>query len=128
MPSRTEPQSIVVVACGGRGYDDAAFVDHTLDGIHDNRGIAKLVTGGASGADLLSERWATRRKVPNVMYGADWKRHGRKAGPMRNQEMLDAEKPDLVVAFPGGKGTADMVRRARAADVPVIEVSPPPKL
>lgn len=45
--------------------------------------------------------------------------NGKAAGPIRNQRMLDEGKPDLVVAFPGGRGTADMVRRAKAAGVPV---------
>lgn len=43
----------------------------------------------------------------------------RAAGPIRDQEMLDKGKPDLVVAFLGNRGTADMVRRAREAGVPV---------
>ena len=47
---------------------------------------------------------------------ADWTKHGKAAGPIRNQKMLD-ECPDLVVAFPGGKGTADMVRRAMKAGI-----------
>lgn len=57
------------------------------------------------------------------MYPANWLKYGRMAGAMRNQQMLDEEEVDLVVAFPGGKGTADMVRRARAAGIEVREVS-----
>lgn len=51
-----------------------------------------------------------------------WKDHGKAAGPIRNQLMLDDFKPDLVVAFPGGKGTADMVKKAQDAGVTVILV------
>lgn len=47
----------------------------------------------------------------------------RSAGPKRNQRMLDKGKPDLVLAFPGGDGTADMVRKAKSAGVPIIEVA-----
>jgi hypothetical protein len=57
--------------------------------------------------------------VPVVRYPADWARHGNAAGLVRNQQMLDDGKPDLAVAFPGGKGTADMVRRARKAGIPI---------
>jgi hypothetical protein len=57
------------------------------------------------------------------VYQADWKGLGRKAGPIRHQQMLDESQPALVVAFPGGRGTADMVCRARGADIEVIEVS-----
>ena len=51
---------------------------------------------------------------------AEWHRLGRKAGPIRNQRMLDEGKPDLVVAFPGGTGTAGMVALACKAGVRVI--------
>lgn len=54
-------------------------------------------------------------------FPADWRKYGKSAGPLRNQQMIDEGKPDLVVAFPGGTGTADMVRRAKAAGIRVIE-------
>jgi hypothetical protein len=57
------------------------------------------------------------------VYRAEWSTHGRSAGPRRNALMLDRERPVLVVAFPGGTGTRDMVRRARAAQVPVLSRS-----
>lgn len=53
---------------------------------------------------------------------ADWKTHGKRAGSIRNQKMIDDYHPQLVVAFPGGAGTADMVRRARAAGIEVREI------
>jgi UDP-N-acetylmuramoylalanine-D-glutamate ligase len=53
---------------------------------------------------------------------ADCETHGRSADPIRNRRTLDEGKPDLVVAFPGGRGTAHMVSQARAAGVRVIEV------
>jgi hypothetical protein len=55
-------------------------------------------------------------------FPAEWDKRGRIAGPVRNALMLDVGKPDLVVVFPGGRGTADCVRQARAAGVQVIEV------
>jgi hypothetical protein len=55
----------------------------------------------------------------------DWKTHGKAGGPIRNQMMLDDYKPQVVIAFPGGSGTADMVRRAHATQgIDVIEVKP----
>lgn len=47
---------------------------------------------------------------------------GKAAGPIRNQRMLDDGKPDRVLAFPGGRGTANMVKLAKAAGVPVHEI------
>lgn len=68
--------------------------------------------------------WARRSHVPVESYPADWRR-GKGAGPERNARMLAEGWPDLVVAFPGGRGTADMVRRAKAAGVRVVEVVEP---
>lgn len=82
-----------------------------------------IIQGGAGGADALARGWAFSRRQELVNIPADWKTFGKAAGPIRNQAMLVKWSPDLVVAFTGGRGTADMVNRARAAGVPVIEVS-----
>lgn len=112
-----------VLVCGGRDFHDVALLIRTLNHYHDQYGQKlRIINGGATGADRLAAEWAERRHVPVQTYWAYWKTHGKKAGPIRNQRMLDEGKPDLVVAFPGGRGTADMVRRARAAGVPVKEV------
>jgi hypothetical protein len=82
-----------------------------------------LIHGGARGADRLADRFAKAHGWHVDEYLADWKTHGKRAGPIRNQRMLDEGRPQLVVAFPGGRGTADMVDRARAAGVSVRVVS-----
>lgn len=70
-----------------------------------------------------------REVIEERRYPAQWSLHGRSAGPRRNQRMLDEGRPDLVLAFPGARGTADLVRRAQAAGVLVAhldsEVFPP---
>lgn len=112
-----------VLVCGGRDYSDYDTVIDVLNDVEMTFGpIKAIIHGGASGADLLGSRWgfATGRSV--MPFKANWNLHGKAAGPIRNQLMLDKAKPDLVVAFPGGKGTADMVARAKAANVKVIEV------
>lgn len=119
-----------VLVCGGRDFTDEKSAFEALDGI----GATYIVEGGqrtrdpetgeiVGGADFLAYRWASARDVSGCTYDADWAKHGRAAGPIRNQRMLDEGKPDLVVAFPGGRGTADMVRRAKAAGVPVKEIA-----
>jgi len=85
--------------------------------------ISSIIAGGARGADTMAKHLAHAWNVPFRMFKADWNKHGKAAGPLRNQRMLDEGKPDLVVAFPGGRGTADMVRRARAAGIEVREIS-----
>lgn len=109
-----------ILVCGGRTFNDATLVNSILSEI----APTVLINGGAPGADRLARMWAGYRCVPTFTFPADWERKGPSAGPQRNQAMIDIGKPDLVVAFPGGRGTADMVRRAKKAGIPVREVSP----
>jgi predicted Rossmann-fold nucleotide-binding protein len=120
-PVNTHSDTIMLV-CGGRNYTDKARLSATLNELLHARGIIRIIAGGAKGADTLAEEWAKACGVPCYVYMANWAKLGRNAGPIRNQQMLDEGKPNLVVAFPGGRGTADMVRRARAAGIEVIEV------
>ena len=111
-----------VLVCGGRMYNKQDHVFSTMDRWNEASCIEVIITGKAPGADRLAKNWARSRGIKVVEVPAEWPLHGRKAGPIRNQKMLDEEKPDLVVAFPGGKGTRDMVRRSRAAGVRTVEV------
>lgn len=85
-------------------------------------GTHVIIHGAAPGADSVAARWAERHDVPALAFPAKWKKHGKAAGPLRNAQMLAEGRPDIVIAFPGGKGTADMKSRARAAGVQVVEV------
>ena len=115
-----------VLVCGGRNFADSDLVLETLDKIQAETPIDTVIHGGARGADSEAEYWAGLRQVDSHIYRPKWSAEGLRAGPLRNARMLDDGKPDLVVAFPGGRGTsdgtADMVRRARAAGIEVIEV------
>lgn len=110
-----------VLVCGGRDYADADYVNGLLDNIHRRKRIDVLIHGGAPGADTMAHEWAVSRAVARMVFPADWKAHGRAAGPIRNQQMIDEGMPDLVVAFPGGRGTRDMARRAKKAGIQLIE-------
>jgi hypothetical protein len=110
-----------VIICGGRQYWNWDYLKAKLDGIHAETPITHVIQGGARGADTLASRWASQANVPQTCIEADWKRYGRIAGPIRNNEMADL-KPDAVIAFPGGKGTACMIGIARARKIPVIKV------
>lgn len=112
--------------CGGRDFDDEKFLFAKLDHLTSkiNRPIV-VITGGAEGADYLAGQWAYHARHTVINYYADWKKHGKSAGPIRNTEMLDTEKPDIVIAFPGGSGTADCVRQAKQRNIPVREVRMP---
>jgi YspA, cpYpsA-related SLOG family len=112
-----------VIVCGGRDFKDWQFLAATLDALDAETPFDRLATGAAPGADTLADSWARSRGVRVERYYALWRTHGRAAGPIRNQKMLDDEHPDLVIAFPGGVGTADMVTRSKAAGVPVKEIA-----
>jgi hypothetical protein len=118
-----------VLVCGGRDFGDKAktaewdFVQKTLDVYLDKYGKdLVIINGAAKGADCASSMWALRNVVPFYEYHAEWDKYGKRAGYLRNQQMLDEGKPDLVIAFPGGHGTKMMVDIARKAGVPVEEV------
>lgn len=104
-----------VLVCGGRTYAEQGRVSEVLDELRPT----ELITGGAKGADRLAENWARFNRVPVDVFPAQWAVHGRGAGPIRNQQMIDAGQPELVLAFPGGSGTADLVARAQAANIPI---------
>lgn len=114
-----------ILVTGGRNYANVAKVFETLDKLDAEHTIKLIIHGGAEGADSIADHWASLRWCHCSVYMADWDTYGKAAGPRRNAEMLANSKPDLVVAFPGGRGTADMVRRARAAGVRVVEVVEP---
>lgn len=111
-----------LLVTGGRDYSDVDRLTLELDGWLDLHPDMTLVHGACpSGADYYADAWAKARSIPTERYPADWKRHGRGAGPKRNQVMADT-KPDVALAFPGGAGTADCVRRLKAAGVSVYEL------
>lgn len=110
-----------VLVCGGRKFNDAMTLGAWLGGIHKKQGIDLLIEGGAPGADTMAKAFAIWANIPVKTFPADWSRHGPAAGPLRNRQMLEEGKPDLVVAFEGGKGTANMVKQARDAGVRVLE-------
>jgi predicted Rossmann-fold nucleotide-binding protein len=106
-----------VLVCGGRNYVDRDAVYRELDATAAKHGWLTIIEGGAAGADRLGRKWAKLHFHGVVTVEADWPTYGKAAGPIRNARMLSEAKPDLVLAFPGGVGTMDMVRQAREAGV-----------
>lgn len=113
---------IVVLVCGGRYFSDYGMLERVLDRRHKLERFIKLVHGAARGADSMAGNWADHRGVLVAAYPAEWELYGKSAGHRRNALMLEREKPDLVIAFPGGRGTADMVGKAHAANVRVMRI------
>src|SRR5438309_11662350 len=98
-----------VLVCGGRDYKQTAQVQRVLSAMHETEPMTLVISGGARGVDLMGANWAYNAGIKVVLFRARWSEHGLQAGPIRNQMMLDEGKPDRVVAFPGGRGTQDMI-------------------
>lgn len=111
-----------VIVCGSRDWTDYKAVCDELDLL---KGVTFVIEGGATGADALARKWAFAAGVPVAEVPANWDRYGKGAGSIRNSWMLKLS-PDLVVAFhkDGSRGTADMIRQAEAAGIPVRVVRP----
>lgn len=115
-----------VLVCGGRDYLNETAIKKALNSLRCEHGPLVVIQGGAKGADRIAREWCySQPSGLMINEPADWASHGRAAGPIRNQKMLDEHRPDMVLAFAGGAGTNDMVRRARKAGVTVIEYDRP---
>lgn len=113
-----------VLVCGGRHYNHRRVLFEVLDNLVIERGpIEVVIHGNASGADALADSWAKMRNVTSIPVQAEWYKHGKAAGPIRNRRMITEHAPDLVVAFPGGDGTGNMIGLAKKADIEVVIIS-----
>lgn len=120
-----------LLVCGGGDYDSSEVFNHLeAFGYGDIeyvtgkpcRKVDVVIHGGAQGADMGAAQWGKSEGATVLEFAAEWKKYGKRAGPLRNQKMIDHGKPEVVIAFAGGRGTADMVRRAVAAGLPVMRV------
>jgi hypothetical protein len=111
-----------ILICGGRDYNNKDKVYEILDKALSVFSDLHIIHGAASGADSLAGDWANERQMAWTAYPANWNEYGKRAGYIRNTQMLNEGKPDLVIAFPGGKGTQMMINLAEAAKVPVKKV------
>lgn len=108
-----------VIVTGDRNWDDPVTIQNELAKLPPD---STVVHGDCRGADRWAGRLARELGLTVVAWPAEWKKHGRKAGPIRNQEMVDSGA-DLVLAFHPdlgrSKGTRDCVRRAQRARIQV---------
>lgn len=118
---------LTLVVAGSRDLGDGAYahVSAAIDrwcAEHANGKEVRIVEGGARGADRLAAQYARVRMVPHRQVRALWHVHGRGAGPIRNQQMIDEADGLVVVRFPDSRGSADVLRRARSRGIPVVDV------
>lgn len=127
-----------IIVCGGRDFarivfdndlsdmkravKESSLLIRALNAARDRLYMDVLIHGGATGADTAAASWADSVEMEVIEYRANWTAFGLAAGPIRNQRMIDDGRPDYVLAFPGGSGTSDMVKRAEAASVVVHRI------
>jgi len=109
-----------VLICGSRNWTNKKIIEDFIKSLPKGTWI---IEGGCRGADKIAKEVAICNGYGLSEYPALWHRYGKAAGPIRNQKMLNDSKPDVVVAFHDnlekGKGTKDMVNRAKKAGIPV---------
>jgi hypothetical protein len=125
----SEYTGVTLLVTGSRDWEDVGVVGAALTKAIKGWGVTHLVHGDARGADRLAARCAAWCLGPDRVkaFPADWKKHGKAAGVLRNQQMLREANPDVCLAFsatPITRGTQDMVNRCLRAGVPTFHVTP----
>lgn len=118
---------MIVLACGSRDWDQWGVIEYVLSTLHFQRRISKLIHGACRGADRMAGELARRLAIEVQEYPADWKKFGKRAGPIRNRRMLTDGRPNLILAFHDSlthsKGTRDMVESAMESSIEVWVIS-----
>lgn len=113
-----------VVVTGGRDkndYNSHRMVRAVLDTLSHTTEVH--VGDCSTGIDKIATDYCERNDMLGAIHQADWDRHGKAAGPIRNREMLeDAGKDAIVIAFPGGRGTENCVKQAKELGMIVLRV------
>jgi len=110
-----------VLICGDRNWNNYDSILRVVKRLKKKYKEVTIIEGECRGADKMAKRAAIECGLPYVGYPAKWDKYGKKAGPVRNQQMLDCENPDMVIAFhkniAKSKGTKDMINRAKKAGI-----------
>jgi len=113
-----------VLICGSRNFSNKTVIENIMKGFLSD---TVIIQGGARGADALAKEIAKALHLTCVEYPADWAKHGKAAGAIRNAQMLKEGKPNIVYAFyevyGNSPGTRDMVTKAEKAKICVYEYS-----
>ncbi|HKZ11449.1 MAG TPA: DUF2493 domain-containing protein [Rhodanobacteraceae bacterium] len=122
MRRERNPNTLRVIVCGGREFNDKAMLSRVLWYVHERRGIAEVIHGGQRGAEQMANRWCFEMGIRRVEVRAEWGRYGStKALMIRNRQMF-ALQPHGVIAFPSDRNSQTMVQSARELHVPVLDV------
>lgn len=110
---RIQKMPFRIIIAGSRDFNNYELLKNKLDSLLANKNDIEIVSGTCNGADLLGERYGLENNYPINRFPADWDKFGKRAGPLRNEQMAD--NTDALVAFWDGKsrGTNDMIENAK---------------
>ena len=125
----TKPKHVRMIVAGGRSFSNYEALANSIEAyLRDSNivyGQLEIVSGGCAGVDLLGERFANERGIAITRFPAQWKKYGRAAGIIRNQEMIDytadGTSRGILIAFWDGKskGTGYTVKHSEKAGIEV---------
>lgn len=110
------------IIAGSRDFDDYNMLCDIVDIFHRKYKITQVVSGKAKGVDTFGEYWAKSKMIPIEQFPADWDKHGKAAGPIRNSYMADYAEALIAICLKESRGTLDMIRKAKEKGLVVMEV------
>ena len=113
--AETNGTHIRLAIVGSRTFNDMDLLEKSIVNIARITDIACVISGGASGADTLAEKFALKYGIPMSIHAAQWNKFGKRAGYLRNKEIVN--DADQVIAFwdgasPGTKITIDLATKS----------------
>jgi len=110
-----------VAVIGSRTFKDTQLLESILTEYKTK--ITCIISGGANGADQLAEAWANNNDIVTMIFKPDWKMHGRAAGVIRNQDII--QNCDICIAFWDGtsKGTSNSISLCKKYNKPVTIIN-----
>lgn len=127
----TPTYGLKLAIVGSRGFSDypllcQTMLDHFYDWDHSEEGsewrIDEVISGGAIGADSLGARWADEHDVALTVFRPDWEKHGKRAGFLRNEDIIKASTHVLAFWDSISRGTANSLSIAKRLKKPTLVV------
>lgn len=109
------------IIAGSRTITKYTHVAKAIDDAQSKGGITitEVISGGADGVDRIGEEWAKKHRIPLRIVKADWRKHGKQAGILRNAEMAKHADALIAVWDSISKGTEHMISQATRAGLKV---------
>lgn len=109
---------------GSRSFSDYELLCKEVSKFED---IELIISGGASGADLLGERYAREHKIPTKIFYPDWKKFGQRAGFLRNSDIVRNSEHTIAFWDQASAGTRDSINKAKELGIPITIIIFSPK-